>query len=61
MKMNEVKEKAKQMGIKPGKMSKTELIRTIQTQEGNFPCYQTAGESRCDQEQCCWSDDCLTL
>ncbi|OGR06859.1 MAG: hypothetical protein A2511_17405 [Deltaproteobacteria bacterium RIFOXYD12_FULL_50_9] len=61
MKMNEIKEKAKQMGIKPGKMSKADLIRSIQAQEGNDPCFQTAKEN-CDQVQCCcWSKECLTL
>jgi len=58
MKMTEIKKIAKDMGIKPGKMRKAELIRAIQQQEGNFPCFMTA-EGHCDQMDCCWRDDCL--
>lgn len=60
MKMADIQSKAKAMGIKPGKMKKAELIRTIQHQEGNSTCYQTAIEQNCTQESCCWRDDCLT-
>ncbi len=59
MKMPEVRAKAKAMGIKPGKMKKADLIRTIQEQEGNFPCFMTA-DGHCDQMDCCWRDDCLS-
>lgn len=60
MKMPEIRTKAQQLGIKPGKMSKTELIRAIQQQEGNSPCFGTA-MSQCDQTACCWRDDCLKM
>lgn len=60
MKMPEVRSKAQQLGIKPGKMNKTELIRTIQMQEGNSPCFGTA-MSQCDQAACCWRADCLSM
>lgn len=59
MTIKEIRERAKQKGIKPGKMKKIELIRTIQTEEGNYPCYNTA-TSFCDQTACCWREDCLT-
>ncbi len=58
MKMVEIKEKAKKMGLKPGKRNKTNLIRTIQEKEGNFPCYETAN-NYCDQSACSWRNDCL--
>ena len=58
MKMTEVKAKAKNMGISPGKMRKADLIRSIQEQEGNSPCFDTK-DSYCDQDGCCWRDDCL--
>ncbi len=58
MKLIEVQEKAKQLGIKPKKFKKAELIRTIQTEEGNQPCFQMNGKF-CDQMYCCWRDDCL--
>ena len=59
MKAQEIKAKAKDMGINPGRMKKMDLIRSIQTKEGNFPCFQTA-EKQCDQMSCCWRSDCLT-
>ena len=60
MKMVDIKVIAKNMAIKPGKMKKAELIRTIQAQEGNFQCFQTGlADSDCDQVQCCWRSDCM--
>ncbi len=58
MKMTEVQKKAKELGIKTEKLKKTELIRKIQTEEGNQPCFQMNGGS-CDQVECCWRKDCL--
>ena len=59
MRMNEVKEKAKQLDVNPGKMKKSDLIRTIQSREGNYACFQTDRDD-CDQAECCWRTDCLT-
>ena len=56
--MPQIKQKAKDLGITPGKMKKTELIHTIQRAEGNTPCYGTA-QDWCDQEGCCFRGDCL--
>ncbi|MCK5341674.1 MAG: hypothetical protein KAJ60_11390, partial [Desulfobulbaceae bacterium] len=58
MKMAEVKEKAKALGMDPGKMKQADLIREIQSTEGNFPCFQT-GLVSCDQFLCCWRGDCM--
>ena len=58
MKLSEIKKKAKKLGVKPGKMGKTELIRSIQRAEGNFDCFGTATDY-CDQLGCSWRDDCL--
>jgi hypothetical protein len=60
MKMHDVKAKAKECGLKPGKMKKEALIRAIQEHEGNFPCFGSAIE-HCSQEDCCWREDCLTI
>jgi hypothetical protein len=49
---------AKNKGIDPRNMNKSDLIRTIQTKEGNFPCFKRAG-SDCDQKDCLWRSDCL--
>ena len=58
MTVKEIRTIAKNMNINPGKMKKAELIKTIQVQENNAPCFQTA-ESFCDQIGCCWRSDCL--
>lgn len=60
MKMIDIKAKAKDLGLKSGKMKKEELIRAIQEKEGNFPCFGSALE-RCSQTDCCWREDCLLM
>ncbi len=57
MNMVEIKKIAKQRGLKIGKLRKTELIRAIQTAEGNDPCFQTHWED-CGQIHCWWKKDC---
>lgn len=56
--MVEIKEIAKQHGIRCGKMNKTDLIRTIQVHESNSPCFGRT-EGSCDQTNCLWREDCL--
>lgn len=58
MDMTQVKEKAKQLGIQVGKMKKVDLIRAIQSKEGNFPCFETA-KDYCNQLTCAWRNACL--
>lgn len=58
MRMEEVRRKAKELGLKTARMKKEDLIRAVQAAEGNFPCFGTADGS-CDQTLCCWIDDCL--
>lgn len=57
--MQEIRELAKVRGIKPGKLTKPGLIRTIQLEEGNFPCFATAISGECDQTGCLWREDCF--
>jgi hypothetical protein len=59
MKLREVSALAKNHGIIPGKLSKTELIRSIQGKEGNFDCFATAHTGECDQMACSWRVDCF--
>ncbi len=59
MKMLEIREIARKMGIKSGRLNKMRLIRTIQLDEGNFDCFGSAGEGECDQTLCKWREDCL--
>lgn len=60
MKTNEIKKKAKALGIDGSKMKKADLIHAIQTAEGNSPCYGTA-KGQCPYTGCCFIDDCLTI
>lgn len=61
MKMEEIRSIAKSHSINPAKLSKTELIKTIQANEGNFDCFATASSGECDQAGCLWRDDCLNI
>lgn len=58
MKMTEISRKAAKIGLKVQGMKKVELVRAIQSVEGNVPCFDT-GKSNCDQLVCCWREDCL--
>ena len=57
--MKELREMARQLGVRSIRMRKVELIRAIQQAEGNFDCYGTATEDECDQEECLWREDCF--
>ncbi|MDO8810985.1 MAG: SAP domain-containing protein [Gallionella sp.] len=59
MKLEEVRAIAKSHSIKPGKLSKAELIKSIQTVEGNFDCFATVCNDICDQIGCSWREDCF--
>ncbi|MFZ6017292.1 MAG: SAP domain-containing protein [Nitrospirota bacterium] len=59
MNIKQVKEIARQKGVKVGNMKKEEIIRTIQRAEGNFDCFGTAAGGICDQADCLWRNDCL--
>jgi hypothetical protein len=59
MKLAQVISKAKKMEIKDAaKMSKIDLIRTIQTKEGYTPCF-APGKKNCGEKACLWREDCV--
>lgn len=58
MKMTEIRDKARGLGITPGKTKKAELIHWIQRTEGNPQCYGYSGGC-CYQTECCFMGDCL--
>jgi hypothetical protein len=58
MKVSDIKEIAKKLGINPGKLKKGELIITIQKAERNTPCFGTGTEA-CPYTTCCWREDCI--
>lgn len=59
MNVQSIREIARRLDIRAGRLNKTDLIRTIQTSEGNFPCFGTADAGVCDQTGCLWREDCL--
>lgn len=59
MKLEQVRTIAKSQGIHTGKLSKTELIKSIQASEGNFDCFASALGGECDQANCVWREDCF--
>lgn len=58
MKMLEVKEIAKKLGVTTVKLDKGELIRAIQSEEGNIPCFGIGKATECGQSGCLWREDC---
>lgn len=58
MKMTEIRAIARQRGISSRTMNKTDLVRTLQRQEGNAECFNTGQVASCGQNQCLWYDDC---
>ncbi len=58
MKLEEIKEIAKQHNIKVGKLKKSELIRAIQLSEGNVACFETGKSADCGEPACLWREDC---
>lgn len=57
MKMPEIREKAKALGITPGKMKKSDLIHAIQQAEGCTPCFGRSN-GKCQYLDCCFMQDC---
>ncbi len=58
MNMTEIRSIAKDRGISSGKLRKTELIRAIQSDERNDPCFATEHVRECGQLDCLWRTDC---
>jgi hypothetical protein len=60
MTMPEVREKAKALGVVPGKKKKTELIHAVQKAEGCTACFGTSN-GECPYTDCCFMDDCVRI
>ncbi|HLA75461.1 MAG TPA: SAP domain-containing protein [Gammaproteobacteria bacterium] len=62
MRLESVHHIAINLGIRPGDPAKVvDLVRAIQQKEGNFACFATATEGRCDQYRCRWRNDCFAI
>jgi len=60
MDMPKIRKKAKELGIKQGRMSKTELIHSVQAAEGYTACFGTSN-GQCGYSDCCFMQDCLKV
>lgn len=60
MNKKELRKLAKQHGVGARSLETSDLIRNIQSAEGNFSCYATATRGECDQAECRWRADCLS-
>ncbi len=60
MLMQQVRNIAKENGIRAGKATKVHLIRKIQQIEGNHECFATDTDGSCDQSGCLWHADCYS-
>ena len=58
MKLDKIIVVARELGVKPGKLKKAELIAAIQVAEGNNACFDTGQASECGQTACLWREDC---
>jgi len=58
MKLSDIKQKAKTLGVDPLRMKKPDLIRAIQKAEGNTACFGSRIPD-CPQTNCCWRPDCM--
>ncbi|MCK5578217.1 MAG: SAP domain-containing protein [Planctomycetes bacterium] len=58
MDIERIRRKAKSLGISVASKTKMELIRKIQSIEGNFDCFGKNKKS-CDELKCSWRDECL--
>lgn len=59
MNMQEIRVLAKNLGVKTSRLSKVNLVKTIQQAEGNFDCFSTAVDAFCDRDDCLWRSDCF--
>jgi DNA-binding IscR family transcriptional regulator len=54
----EIKQIAVEQGIRVVGVKKTDIVRAIQKQEGNTPCFASGKASECGQPHCLWSAVC---
>lgn len=58
MTFDKIKQIATEHGIKVGKVKKIDIVRLIQSKEGNIPCFATGRMSECGQSNCLWATAC---
>ncbi|HEY4745849.1 MAG TPA: SAP domain-containing protein [Desulfuromonadaceae bacterium] len=58
MTFEEIKAIARERGIRIAGVKKVEIVRAIQAQEGNEPCFGTGRAAECGQPRCLWVKAC---
>ncbi len=58
MKVADIQLIAVARGMSPGRMTKTELVRSLQKEEGHTACFLTGQVRSCGQDGCWWREDC---
>ncbi len=56
MLLKDIKQIARDNGVKAGKLKKADLIQEIQKAEGNNACFKEI--DGCPEEGCLWYSDC---
>ena len=59
MNVKDIQKMVRNMGLKPGKLKKVELVRLIQKEEKNDECFATSLVTSCGQDDCLWRTDCI--
>lgn len=59
MKLEQARPIVKPLNINLGKLIKIELVKALQSDEGNIACFATAYSGVCDQVNCYWRMDCF--
>lgn len=59
MNLKDIQSVAKKMGITKKNLKKVQLIRAIQSTEGNIPCFATNRVNVCGENNCLWLKDCI--
>ncbi|HEX9078260.1 MAG TPA: SAP domain-containing protein [Desulfuromonadaceae bacterium] len=54
----EIKDIARERGVRIAGMKKAEIVRAIQLKEGNEPCFATGRAAECGQARCLWVKAC---
>jgi hypothetical protein len=59
MNYSDIKALAESRGLKPVPRKKVDLVRAVQSHEGNTACYATGASAACGQDGCLWRGDCV--
>jgi hypothetical protein len=54
----EIKKVATEQGIRVVGVKKVDIVRAIQRQEGNTPCFASGKIAECGQVHCLWAATC---